>query len=190
LGFREENGILKLTSSGYQSSYFNLNAGQNNLQIDLKLSISFVSSSTTATTTTPTTTPTITTTTTTTTTSTTTTTTDKPGKLPLTKATIWLTTTQNAFAPHVTDFKIGTEDNLHIWVEAEEGMQGAFTVWATYPSGTRAQCGAVKTASAGKQTYCGTLTSAYLNLNPTGTLTVEVVSNDKVVGSTSIDIHK
>jgi|GEM_PF-2528612 len=143
--------------------------------------------------TTPTTTPTTAPTTAPTTTPTTTTTTTQPippppTSLPLSKVTVWLTTTNDSTAPHVSALKAGSTSTLYIWAQGPVGETGDFELWATLQDGSKFQLGPTFHSTDGKVINGGKWTGGFLN--KVGTLTVNVISVKKTVGSMQFTISQ
>lgn len=81
---------------------------------------------------------------------------------------------------------VGTADKLYIWAQAPADQEGDFNLIGTLQDGTQTPFGTSRHASSGQIFGIGNITGYFLNI--VGTIKVEAISNNKVVGSTQINI--
>ena len=105
---------------------------------------------------------------------------------PLTQVNVWLTTTNDSNATHVSTLKAGSVTTLYIWAQGGNGQTGDFNLSGTLQNGTQMQLGTTKHATPGNVIYCGQWNGGFLNT--VGSVTVNATSGGTGVGSTSINI--
>jgi hypothetical protein len=105
---------------------------------------------------------------------------------PLTQVNVWLTTTNDSNATHVSTLKTGAVTTLYIWAQGGNGQTGDFNLSGTLQNGTQMQLGTTKHATPGNVMYCGQWNGGFLNT--VGSVTVNATSGGTAVGSTSINI--
>ncbi|MBI5841120.1 MAG: hypothetical protein HZB19_13570 [Chloroflexi bacterium] len=107
--------------------------------------------------------------------------------LPLTHLDLWLSIEDDPAAPPIGKLKVNSVSALYIWAKAPEGVEGDFTLWATYQHGGRDQLGYTFHARPdGQPRDCGVWSGRFLNMK--GTVILEAYAGDLLLGSFKFSI--
>ena len=107
--------------------------------------------------------------------------------LPLTHLDLWLSIEDDPTAPPIGKLKVNSVSALYIWAKAPEGVEGDFTLWATYQHGGKDQLGYTFHARPdGQPRDCGVWSGGFLNMK--GTVILEAYAGDLLLGTFTFSI--
>ncbi len=107
--------------------------------------------------------------------------------LPLTHLDLWLSAEDDPAATPVRSFKAGSVAELYIWARAPQGVEGDFTLSATYQTGINDRLGPTFHAKAdGQPIDCGFWSGGFLTQR--GNVSLSAYSGDQLLGSYTFSI--